>query len=95
MMMQLTKAKKYRNNRQIIQFLSIPGTSCFLLDRDSLGRGNKVNLKEITITELAKDEINSTKMRNDFYHFLSWKIHSREYEQVLWEEQEEEILLGS
>jgi hypothetical protein len=112
--------------------------------------------KRIDITELIDKEIQSTKMRSDFYHYLSWKIQSAglqqeivkkynnfmickfttaswksieifvdkavtifnkyhptqstsplrtlhtllqwwelEYEQFLWEEQEEEILLGS
>ncbi|HEY7080308.1 MAG TPA: hypothetical protein VH500_11440 [Nitrososphaeraceae archaeon] len=114
------------------------------------------NTKRIEITELIDKEIQSTDMRSDFYHYLSWKIQSAglqqeivkkhsnfmickfttgswksieifvdnavtifnkyhptqstsllrtlhtllqwwelEYEQFLWEEQEEEILLGS
>ena len=30
----------------------------------------------IAITELVYKEIESTNMRSDFYHYLSWKIQS-------------------
>ena len=150
-------AKKCRSNQQFISSFHYCIRSKLMLDSDKMG-DNKDMLKDtavIAITELVK-EIESTRMRSDFCHFLFWKIHNvgfpreivkkydnfmickfttqswklieifvdhavtifnrchpdqsialvlilntlllwleLEYEQFLWEEQEEEILLGS
>jgi len=151
-------AKSCRSNRQFISSFHYCIGPKLILDSDKMG-DHKDMLKDtavIAITELVHKEIESTRMRSDFYHYLSWKIHNvglpreivkkydnfmickfttqswklikifvdhavtifnrchpdqsaslvrtlntllqwleLEYEQFLWEEQEEEILLGS